>query len=641
MQPLNCYKEVDSMQHPSRPLRTTVRLVVVFTLFAALLPVLALDTSARASTELTPQLLKDINPAGDAEPGGFVEFNGELFFRADDGSTGTELWKSDGTADGTVLVKDIYPGSDPWDGAASSYPAMLSVVNGKLLFSAADSDGNRELWQSDGTADGTVLLKDINPGSSGSFPNFAVAISDTLFFSATDGGENYELWKSDGTTDGTVLVKDINPGSAGSYPDQMVAFDGKLFFSANTPQGGWELWQSDSSAAGTVLFKDINPNGNSTPVSLAVVGDTLFFAAHDGTNGTELWQSDGTADGTVLLKDINPGSGSSSPRDPVALNGMLLFQADDGTNGQELWMSDGTAAGTVLLKDIYPGSEDSSPHDMVALNNKVFFRADDGTNGSELWQSDGTAAGTVLVQDINPGADGSSPSGMSGWNDVLYFAANNGSSGVELWTLAASAPELAAPTVQSLASTADSTPTWTWSGDAAIFRYKLNAADLSSGATETSETSFTPAEPLADGEHTLYVQAGDGNGRWSQSSSFTVLIDSSLPLLPELTTPNFADGSPVIAGLAAPDSEIEVSIEIDGPALAAAVVYRTTANSSGNWQINLADDEPVNGTLPAGGLIAGSRLNIRISSTDALSRQETLQTVLQVGWWAYLPLVVR
>ncbi|MBA4192738.1 MAG: hypothetical protein C0467_32635, partial [Planctomycetaceae bacterium] len=106
-------------------------------------------------------LVKDIVPgSGAGNPRNFTNVNGTLFFSAFDGTNGYELWKSDGTAAGTVLVKDIN------SGASSSYPTNLTNVNGTLFFSADDGTNGIELWRSDGTAAGTVLVTDINTSGS-------------------------------------------------------------------------------------------------------------------------------------------------------------------------------------------------------------------------------------------------------------------------------------------------------------------------------------------------------------------------------------------------------------------------------------------------------------------------------------------
>src|SRR5207247_222215 len=111
------------------------------------------------------------------------------------------------TAAGTTLVKDIYPGQSRyynnyggwWYVPNSSNPQQLTNVNGTLFFVANDGTHGRELWKSDGTAAGTTLVKDIwSGGGSIGYLNTLTNVNGTLFFSARDGATGYELWRSDG-----------------------------------------------------------------------------------------------------------------------------------------------------------------------------------------------------------------------------------------------------------------------------------------------------------------------------------------------------------------------------------------------------------------------------------------------------------
>jgi ELWxxDGT repeat protein len=379
-----------------------------------------------------PQLLLDINPGASSFPKSFTQVNNLVFFSANDGIHGPELWASNGTAAVTFLVLDINPGT------GGSNPKLLTNVNGTLFFQADDGTHGLELWESNGTAAGTFLVKDTYPGSNGGNPTYLTNMNGTLFFSANDGTHGAELWRSDGTAAGTFLVADINrstpPSSTGSYPGSLANVNRTLFFGANDGTHGYELWRSNGTAAGTSLVSDIVPGPNySSPGRLTNVNGTLFFTANDGTHGFQLWESNGSAAGTLLVKDVNSGIGPSAYAYYLTnVNGSLFFSAEDATHGDELWASNGTTAGTALVADINP-SRGSYPKYLTNVNGTVFFQANDGTHGNELWESNGSAAGTLLVKDINPGAANGYASRLTNGNGTLFFGANDGTHGFELW----------------------------------------------------------------------------------------------------------------------------------------------------------------------------------------------------------------
>jgi trimeric autotransporter adhesin len=376
------------------------------------------------ATSTTASLIKDIVSGSGSSYPYYFAFTGSIFFSADNGTAGNELWVSDGTGTNTVIVKDINSATD-----SNIYSAITTSTG--FLVSANDGVNGQELWKSDGTSLGTVLVEDILPGAGGSSPDFLGRIGTTYFFSAYDNVNGTEIWKSDGaTTGGTLLLTDIEPGINGSYPYGGVVMGSFLYFIAYTSANGYELWRTNGTT--TSLVQDIYPGiYSSYPSSLTVVGTTLFFTAEDATNGNELWKYDGTT--ASMVKNINL-SGYSYPYYLTNVNGKLFFQADDGVTGYELWTSDGTSAGTTSPKDINSGIGASYPYNIVALGSTAYFVADDGINGTELWKSDGTLAGTVLVKDIYTGAGNSSyPSYLTVANSRLYFTAYEPTTGTEIY----------------------------------------------------------------------------------------------------------------------------------------------------------------------------------------------------------------
>lgn len=422
----------------------------------------------------SPALLKDINTQVDGTPTEMLTIGNTVFFSAIDPVLGRELWKTDGTPAGTLLVKDIFVG--PF----SSSPTQFCNLNGTLFFAATGPEG-RELWKSDGTPEGTMLVKDINPNG-GASPSGMFANGNTVFFKANDGQTGDELWKSDGSPQGTKLVKDINPLAAGSQILSFISLNNTVFFTANNGSNGRELWKTNGIPDGTVMVKDINLNGNSDPVSLTVFDNQLFFSAAtvvDGVFDRELWKTTGTEISTVRVIDINP-NGPSMANALTVFNNALYFNANtslyksDGTEegttmvpiidnatgatgigpnsltvannslffftlgnavtGQELWKVS-TDDVTSIVADIRPGPLGSEPRMLTAANGQLFFTADDGIHGRELWRSDGTTAGTVLVQDLLVGAEDADIEQINGFRAVrgsdLFFS-SYGVGGLEL-----------------------------------------------------------------------------------------------------------------------------------------------------------------------------------------------------------------
>jgi ELWxxDGT repeat protein len=353
-------------------------------------------------------LVKDIDTGSRGSyPKMLANIGQTLFFTAYDGGS-TGLWKTDGTAAGTVRIGTVRPEVIVTIGGPT--PPQAAAVNGTLFFRGDDGVNGVELWKSDGTATGTMMVKDIRVSSGTSGIHYVTNVNGTAFFAANDGTSGYELWKSDGTTNNTVLVKDIFPGLGNSPysskgPSYFAEVNGKLFFRANDGTHGYELWKSDGSSDGTVLVKDIGAGASSGGIkSLANVSGTLFFASDDGGPGFgEVWKSDSTFDGTVLLKDVlATATVGLAPRYFTNVNGTLLFATSNNHTASELWRSNGTPESTVLVQSFPEATIGASaPHYLGNAGGKLFFAVPDGSGKPRLWTSDGTNSGTILVPQGN------------------------------------------------------------------------------------------------------------------------------------------------------------------------------------------------------------------------------------------------
>jgi ELWxxDGT repeat protein len=412
-------------------------------------------------------MVKDIWPGfGDSWPRSLTVSNGLVFFRADDGAHGDELWKSDGTEAGTVLVKDTNT-----TGNLGSTPRGFTSAGGSIYFTAYDSAFTWDLWRTNGTADTTTRVADVQRLNRPINPDSFVDVGGTVFFTAWDEQHGQELWKSDGTDEGTLIVPGTNHASPrhltsyagnlyfaahgdlwrsdgteagtvfvtdiwirtyGEYISEFTELNGLLYFLASHPRVGHALWQTDGTDAGTVQVKHLGADDLAyrSVHQLVRFEDELLFVVYGAGQTAELWKSDGSETGTIRLADL-PGSSNSPPREFTVVNERVFFLTATQDREYQIWISDGSSSGTALVAAL-PGLQ-SDPR-AAGAGGLFYVSAADEFGGRELWKSDGTPAGTHRVKDIWPGTDSSFPSEMVGGQGFVFFAANDGASGIELWS---------------------------------------------------------------------------------------------------------------------------------------------------------------------------------------------------------------
>lgn len=358
---------------------------------------------ATNGTAAGTRLVHDLCPGScGSEPVALQAGEGEVFLLGLDDQDVDQLWRSDGTA--AVRLTSFESAT------AFSGPSLGIALGGSFLFTAEE-----ELWRSDGTPQGTGLFLDLNPDDfGGSYPTTLRSAAGKAWFFADDGIHGFELWASDGTEAGTALVDELTPGGGPEIPPTFASvaeLAGNIYFIVHLAEPNPSLWRSTVRLTPSDLQVV-----DSEPVRAA--GGRVFFVAADEEHGEELWTSDGTVEGTRLAVDLEPGARGSQPRSLTVFEDRLYFTADAGGLGRELWASDGT-----LIKDIdsRPGAG-SEPQLLTVHAGRLYFPAADEEHGRELWSTDGTEAGTVLAAEITPGSDGVFMTHLVSTGPHLFFS---------------------------------------------------------------------------------------------------------------------------------------------------------------------------------------------------------------------------
>lgn len=434
----------------------------------------------------TPELIADINDTGTPESAFdpeardvWAQVGGYTIFAANTAETGTELFRATPTTQ-AELVRDI------WPGVASSSPRLGLVANGTLYFTADDGESGVELWRTDGTPAGTRRFADFNPGIVPSFPEILAADSHTLLtsamagplgfqarelvwfdlqtgaarqltdyttqpiirepkaaaalgdgrfvFTATGAPAGHELFVTDGTVANTKLVLDINPGPIASAPLQLTPLGGEVYFLAQR-KDYQELWRTDGTPAGTAFVQRIWNERHFEEFGrgeLVTNGQVLVYCAFGRKAGFELVQFDGTT--ITGLTDINPPT-QCAPMVELMMDGNeIYFTMAKPTPfaSAEVWKATTTPFTERLLADLKVNGP-SFPQDFTEAGGRVYFTADDGNVGRELWSTDGTTAGTLRAGDLAVGPETSDPQNLVSTGSTLMFSARSLSDGRELF----------------------------------------------------------------------------------------------------------------------------------------------------------------------------------------------------------------
>ncbi len=423
-------------------------------------------------------LLQDIWPGERGSLPWALEGCGDrLCFAADDGQHGKELWVTDGTQAGTKMVMDM--NTAPSD----SSPWSFTKAEDQVFFIAKDQVSANNLWRTDGTQAGTIALNQDPTVSIVGLtdlyqPRLLLAVGSNVYFSASDPTHGQELWHSDGTPEGTKMLKDIYPGSTGSMPYLPVAAGKRIFFTVNNPNSGQELWVSDGSETGTLLVKSLNQNGEEYIGlhDMAPIGESVVYALCDWqTLECSLWVSDGSEAGTTNI------GGFVWIRYMVEVGGKVFFAGrETNSSRDQIYVTDGTESGTKqvsndnyfsgvsalysagervyivdsdgyyfflfaidvdlngiggihLLQPLYIMGKSAAPQ-CVAFEGKLActVQAMDGytfpIGEVSLWMSDGTYYGTRQIS-----GDFSWPTQLVGKGSTLAFMADTPGEGRQIW----------------------------------------------------------------------------------------------------------------------------------------------------------------------------------------------------------------
>lgn len=365
----------------------------------------------------------DVAPAYDNSfPQYFEKFGDQLCFFAAQGTKGWEPWVADSTGS-FKLISDVNTQLNKSSIEPGVYKRPVCVANGKLYFSADNGFAGAEIYSWAGGTSTPSLALDLETGTGGSYPDNFVVLNNVIYFKASTAADGFELWQWVPGGFSADRQSDINPGSDSSVTGNLTVFSNKIYFTAQTPLTGNELFEYDPLLDTATIIADLNPGpASSNPEDLTVINGRLYFTADNGVHGRELF-SFVSGGSPQRLTDINPGVSSSvafygTPH-IAGFNNKVYFTATNGNSEYHMYSFDPTNAQTVLACSTNNAGS-SDPTWLTNYGGKLYFSAYDTVHGFELRAFDGTNP-PVLAAEICEGKGNGKPQNLTVIGNNIYF----------------------------------------------------------------------------------------------------------------------------------------------------------------------------------------------------------------------------
>lgn len=426
-----------------------------------------------------------------------IAINGKVYVALEStvGCCEPDLWGTDGTSSGTVRI-DSNEGYPTFHLQPSSLQPFGDTV---ALLTNTENQGVQLSTVNTATNALTILAT----GTGASYGSTIAAMDGFILYLSGDPNNGQQLWRSDGTLPGTVLVMNMGAGVQFSQLGQnivMTRVGNRAIFQSENAQNGPQLWSSDGTAQGTVpLIATPTPSsGGYVQPLLGVAGTHGYYAVYNGTD-FRVVVTDGTVAGTQVLTDAGPLDENGIPDTQVGGDDTLAFiytyhlDASDNTKHLYAYVPQSN-----VLTHLQDGAIPDGGEPMLVYGGRLYFKGSDPVHADNPWVSDGTVAGTHILLNLSNVAPIAGNDSASSKNDApvtIDVLANDSESGGTI--VPTSVQIVSQPTHGSVSVTAAGsvvyTPVAAYSGSDS---FKYSEADVQGALSNTATVtvSVTAAE---------------------------------------------------------------------------------------------------------------------------------------------------